>query len=196
MKKIIPDDAVLVPDSAELKFQGKIFGVYQWQQRLYDGSEQTFEMLKRTDTVNAICILADGKILVLDDEQPHLGSKKSFPGGRVDPGEDIDSAIRREVLEETGYTFNNWKLIKVSQPHRKIEWFVYTYIASTVENRQDVSLDPGEKITLEAVSFDGLKGLVMSDSGYLGESRKIFEAAENLEDLMNFSQCKGTEVDR
>lgn len=51
MKKVIPDNAVLVPDAAQHVFEGMIFDVYQWPQKLFDGSEHTFEMLKRPDTV-------------------------------------------------------------------------------------------------------------------------------------------------
>src|SRR5438105_1998877 len=68
VKKVIPSDAVLLPDNAQRVFKGMIFDVYQWPQKLYDGSEHTFEMLKRTDTVSAICLVND-KILMLDDEQ-------------------------------------------------------------------------------------------------------------------------------
>src|SRR5664279_401756 len=119
MKKLIPEDSVLVPDQAERVFQGKIFDVYQWPQKLFDGSEYTFEMLKRVDTVSVICVV-DGKLLVIDDEQPHLGSRQSFPGGRVDnEDETIEAAAQREILEETGYSFKHWRLIKVSQPYRK-----------------------------------------------------------------------------
>ncbi|HEX5744244.1 MAG TPA: hypothetical protein VFX84_02225, partial [Candidatus Saccharimonadales bacterium] len=78
MKKVIPQDSVLVPDGAELAFKGMIFDVYQWPQKLFDGSEHRFEMLKRPDTANVICVV-DDKILVLDDEQPHLGKRQSFP---------------------------------------------------------------------------------------------------------------------
>jgi 8-oxo-dGTP pyrophosphatase MutT (NUDIX family) len=196
MKKLIPNDAVLVPDNAELAFQGKIFGIYQWPQEMFDGSEHTFEMLKRTDTVTAICIV-DEKVLVIDDEQPHLGSRRSFPGGRIDPEDgDVYVGTRREVLEETGYTFKNWRLIKVSQPYRKIEWFVYVLIAWDVEGQVAPHLDPGEKITVHAVSFDELMMQVMSDQGYLGESRDIFENIEKLEDLLALPEFQGKMVDR
>jgi hypothetical protein len=30
MKKIVPENAVLVPDCAELQFEGVIYDVYQW----------------------------------------------------------------------------------------------------------------------------------------------------------------------
>jgi ADP-ribose pyrophosphatase len=196
MKKVIPNDAVLVPDSAELKFQGMIFDVYQWPQQLFDGSEHTFEMLKRTDTATAICVV-DDKILVIDDEQPHMGSRQSFPGGRVDDTDtDTLSATRREVLEETGYSFNNWRLIKVAQPYRKIEWFVYVYLAWEPSGQQEIHLDPGEKITLQQLDFDTLKGLIMNDAGYLGESRDIFGSLSSTPELLDLPEFNGQTVDR
>lgn len=101
MKKVIPNGSVLIPDNAVRAFQGMIFDVYQWPQKLYDGSEFTFEMLKRTDTVSVIGLVDGGKILVIDDEQPHLGSRRSFPGGRVDPSD----ASRRSCHPAGGF----WK---------------------------------------------------------------------------------------
>jgi ADP-ribose pyrophosphatase len=196
MKKIIPSDAILVPDNAELKFKGMIFDVYQWQQQLFDGSEHTFEMLKRCDTVNAICIV-DDKILVIDDEQPHLGSKKSFPGGRVDSEDTgLESAAQREVQEETGYSFKNWRLVRVSQPYRKMEWFVYTFVAWEVAGKQDAHLDPGEKITLQELPFGDVKQQVLQDRDYLGESSDIFGGLSSAQELLRVPEFQGQSADR
>lgn len=196
MKKVIPDDSVLVPDMAELSFQGKIFAVYQWPQKLFDGSEHTFEMLKRTDTATVICV-ADGKVLVIGDEQPYLGKRQSFPGGRVDPEDQtVEAAAKREILEETGYSFKNWRLIKVSQPYRKIEWFVYVFLAWDETGKQQPALDPGEKISVQLLDFDEVKALVAQRKGYLGESNDIFEAARNLDGLLALPEFEGLEVDR
>ncbi len=196
MKKSIPKDSVLVPDGAKLAFEGMIFDTYQWPQELLDGSEHTFEMLKRTDTVSVICIV-DGKLLVIDDEQPHLGKRRSFPGGRVD-AEDatIQAAARRESLEETGYSFKNWRLIKVSQPYRKIEWFVYMFLAWEETDKREPSLDPGEKITVHPLTFDEVKTLVSQQRDYLGESSDLFEAAQDLDGLLALPEFEGREVDR
>lgn len=196
MKKIIPPDSVLVPENAELAFKGMIFSVYQWPQELFDGTIHTFEMLKRTDTVNAICVV-DDKILVLDDEQPHLGARLSFPGGRVDAADaSIEDSIRREVKEETGYTFNNWRLVKVYQPYRKIEWFVYTWLAWGVSDKTETHLDPGEKITVRQLSFDQIQTTVSTASDYLSESRDIFEHISSLSELLNYTEFTGQIIDR
>jgi ADP-ribose pyrophosphatase len=196
MKKVIPENATILPDKAQPAFKGMIFDVYQWEQQLYDGSTHTFEMLKRPDTVSVIGVV-DDKILVIDDEQPHFGSRQSFPGGRVDDSdESIEAAARREMLEETGYSFKNWRLIKVMQPHRKIEWFVYLLLAWEVEARQEPALDPGEKIAVKAVHFNELKDLVLDKAGYLGESIDVFKNIDSADQLLALPEFKGQIVDR
>jgi len=196
MKKIVPQDAILIPDSAQCVYQGQIFGVYQWQQQLYDGTQTTFEMLKRPDTTNVICL--DGeKIIIINDEQPNRASLKTFPGGRVDP-EDVDilSAAQREVREEIGYRFQNWRLLQVVQPVRKLEWFTYLWLAWDVTDQQEPHHDSGEKISLEIVSFTQLKQLVQDRTGYLGEVFELFEPLQSLDDLRALPEYNGRDVDR
>jgi 8-oxo-dGTP pyrophosphatase MutT (NUDIX family) len=196
MKKVIPPGSVLIPDQAERVFEGKIFDVYQWPQPMFDGSEATFEMLKRPDTVVAIAVV-DNKILVIDDEQPHIKSRRSFPGGRVDETDaSVETAAEREVLEETGYSFRNWRLVRVWQPHAKIEWFIYLLLAWGVADKQPPSLDAGEKITVHQLSFDEVKHLVINKAGYLADSKEIFENLDNLDDLLALPEFSGQVVDR
>src|ERR1700691_3967497 len=119
MRSYIPSDARLIPDQANCVFRGKIYDVYQWQQQMFDGSFETFEMLKRPDTVKALAI-KDDSLVVLEQEQP--GSKLFFdlPGGRHDVASETElEAVKREMLEETGLTFGSWKLIEVTQPFSK-----------------------------------------------------------------------------
>src|SRR3989344_4472803 len=108
MKKLVPKDAVLIPDNAKCVFRGQIFDVYQWPQKMFNDSSDTYEMLKRPDTINAICI-ANNKVLVIEDSQPNVGSRLSFPGGKVDKEDESTlAATQRELKEETGYEFKNW----------------------------------------------------------------------------------------
>ena len=196
MKKTVPTDAVLIPEQATCAFQGEIFSVHQWPQTLFDGSVATFEMLKRPDTTSVMC-LVDDKIIVLDEEQPNSGKRRSFPGGRVDEeDEDIIAAAKREVLEETGYTFQNWRLVKVWQPVKKLEWFVHLVIAWEPVGQQATAHEPGEKITVELLAFNDVKELAMRGVGFLGEAGELLEQAESSEGLLSIPEFQGKTVDR
>ncbi len=196
MKKVIPKDAVLIPDNAKKVFDGVIFDVYHWQLSRFDSSISTWEMIRRPDTVTVIGI-CDDKILVIDDDQPHVGSRVSFPGGRVDEDDEtILHAAKREMLEETGYEFEDWKLVRVWQPHTKLEWFIYLYIAQAGKKVRPAKPDAGEKITLELLDFDTVKNLSITKSGYLAESKEIFENVNSLRELTSLQKFQGIEVDR
>lgn len=143
-----------LPDHAKLVFKGKMFDVFQWEQELYDGTTTVFEKLKRPDTVVVFPVLEDGTILLTVQEQP---GKKPFigaAGGRVDEGEGILDAAKRELLEESGYEASEFILWESVQPASKIEWAVYIFIAKGLKRIADMDLDSGEKVTLKPVSFD------------------------------------------
>ncbi|HSX23477.1 MAG TPA: NUDIX hydrolase [Candidatus Saccharimonadales bacterium] len=196
MKKIVPHDAILVPDKATREFEGKIFDVYQWPQELFDGTSAVFERLKRPDTATVVPILGD-KIIVLEDEQPSMGMKVTFPGGRVDEtDQSILEAAKRETLEETGYEFKQWRLIGVLQPHPKIEWFIHSFIAWDGQKVAEPHLDAGEKITLRLEDFDAVKKMWTEGVGYMGESKRFFGHVTSIEELLALPEFKGQEVDR
>lgn len=195
MKKVVPKDAVLIPESAVRAFNGKIFDVYQWSQKMFDDSTETFEMLRRPDTVIVIAIV-NNKVMVIEDTQPHTGARMGFPGGRVDEGEETLAAAKREVKEETGYEFEDWKLIEAIQPHSKLEWFVNYYVASNGKKTAEPKLDTGEKISLKFVSFDELRQMVLDKVGYLHNALEIFEKADSLDELQKFPEFIGKEVER
>lgn len=165
MRKTLPKRAVLVPEDAERVFQGIIYDTYHWEQELYDGTKATFEMLKRPDTVKVIAIDNDN-IIVLEQEQPNQGLFYDIPGGIHDHEEEDElAAVKRELLEETGMTFSNWKLVNVVQPHNKIEQFVYTFIATGLANQRKQQLDAGERIKMKHVSLDEAKILLTPPKG-------------------------------
>ncbi len=154
MTRILPSNARLIPEDAKKVFTGEIFEIYQWQQKMYDGSYQTFEMAKRNDTVQIIGIIGD-TVVVLDEQQPD-GTERfsSLPGGRIDASDRSElEAAKREMLEETGYSFKNWKLLNVRQPQRKIEWFIYTFVAWEPNNKTDQRLDHGENIIVKNLKW-------------------------------------------
>ena len=120
---------------------------------MFNGTTKTFEMLKRPDTVKAICI-KDDKILAITDQQPGRRTKFTLPGGRhdVESETELDCA-KREVREETGMTFKTWKLLWAEQFHSKIEQVVYIYLATDIQEIGLPELDGGEQLKIYELSF-------------------------------------------
>jgi ADP-ribose pyrophosphatase len=143
-----------IPDNAKKVFGGVLFDVYQWEQELFDGTKTLFEKLKRPDTVVVFPVLDDGKIILTEQEQPGKEPFIGATGGRVDEGEDILEAAKRELLEESGYEASEFILWDAQHPTSKIDWVVYTFIAKGLKKVSDMNLDAGEKITLKLVNLD------------------------------------------
>lgn len=151
-----------VPQTAKRVFKGIIFDVYQWRQKMFDGSSSTFEMLKRANTVEAIAV-KDGKICLSFQSQPNKKDFYSLFGGRGEEGEDSLVTAKRELLEESGLTSDNWELFKQYQPLHKIDWDIYTYIAKDCKKAATQKLDNGEQIEIKECSFEQFIDIVLSD---------------------------------
>ena len=181
-----------IPDNAKKVFGGVLFDVYQWEQELFDGTKTIFEKLKRPDTVVVFPVLDDGKILLTEQEQPGKEPFVGATGGRVDNGEDILEAAKRELLEESGYEASEFILWDAQHPTSKIDWVVYTFIAKGLKKVSDMNLDAGEKITLKPVSLDEFIDIAINKSFVekeiipkLYEARLYPEKREELNKLFN-----------
>ena len=180
MKIERPKSKQPLPEDAKKVFEGEIFDVYQWEQEMYDGTKATFEKLKRPDTVVVFAVDDDGKILLTKQEQPGKEPFIGAAGGRVDPGEDILDAAKRELLEETGYEAEDFILWKALQPISKIEWAVYVFVARKIKKVAEPSLDVGEKIEVMFVEFDEFTNIALQENFYEQEVyRDIVEAMFN-----------------
>ncbi len=168
------------PSPAKKVFSGVIFDVYQWKQKMFDGTLQTFERLKRPDTVDVIAV-TDNKILVISDEQPGRDEITCLPGGRLDPDEKPQIAAVRELLEETGYESNKWKLLCQEQPVSKIDWTIYTFIARDITFKQKPHLDAGEKIRPSFITFEEFMQLIRDNKLHVSKSlhQLVWEATIN-----------------
>src|SRR3989344_272003 len=154
-----------LPPQAQRVFKGIIFDVYQWKQKMFDKSVETFEMLKRPDTILIIPVISN-KIVIAHEEQPVKGVFHSLFGGRCEEGEDALVTAKRELLEEAGLESNDWELLKVYEPYTKIEWRIHLFVARNCVKVAEQKLDAGERITSEALSFNQFVTFVESDTFY------------------------------
>ncbi|MEI6533248.1 MAG: NUDIX hydrolase [Candidatus Roizmanbacteria bacterium] len=149
----LKNDISLLPPKAKRVFQGEIFDIYQWDQLMFDGTTALFEKIVRADTVTIIPII-ENKILIQYQEQPYHHTFISLPGGRVDQNEDVLTASKRELIEETGYKANEWISLMKTQPFNKMIWKMHYYIARDCIRTNLQHLDSGEKIENRLISFD------------------------------------------
>lgn len=167
-----------IPENAKRVFKGVIFDVYQWEQEMFDGTKKTFEKLKRPDTVVVFPVLPDGKIIITEQEQPGKEPFIGATGGRIDEGEDVLSAAKRELLEESGYTAEEFVLWDAKHPTSKVDWVVYTIIAKGLKKVADPNLDAGEKIKLITVSLDELIDIPLKENVYFAEQEIMLKLME------------------
>lgn len=191
MKIKRPKSKQPIPDHAEKVFSGVLFDVYQWQQEQFDGTIKTFEKAKRPDTVVVFPVLDDGRILLTKQEQPGKEPFIAATGGMIDEGEDVLTAAKRELLEESGYEAEEFILWDARHPASKIDYVVYTFIAKGLKKvSEELNLDAGEKVELMPVTFDELIEIGMrSDFNepeivhYLYEAKINIEERKKLEEL-------------
>ena len=196
-RKLLPLDHVLIPATAQKVFDGELFAVYQWAQEQFDGSTKTFEMLKRPDTMQII-VVQNNQVLLVDDTQPGRGTRRHFPGGRVDENEEWLAAAQRELREETGLTCSQWQLVHVAQPLNKIEWFTTVYVASDITQQQPPSTDEGgEKIIMHWQDFAATRSQIMSgELPALDHLQSFFSRITAVDQLLDLPECTGIEVNR
>lgn len=65
------------------------------------GGEEGMEHRRELPAVSVAVVRGDRVLLVLRARAPSKGVH-AFPGGKVEPGEALEDAARRELLEETG----------------------------------------------------------------------------------------------
>mgnify|MGYP001564558797 CR=1 FL=1 len=155
-----------LPANAKKAFSGELFDVWQWDQKMYDGSTKTFERISRADAVVVIAIVND-KIMILNQEQPDYAKPYiSMPGGRVEDGEDPLESAKRELLEETGYESSDWEFLRKDQPMHKINCQIHIFIARNCKKTGEQNLDSGEKIEVKWYDFDQFLSLANDDDKF------------------------------
>jgi len=115
------------------------------------------------DWATAFALTAEGKILMTKQYRHALGEVGiELPGGCVDKTDaSFEDGIKRELLEETGYEFDEIKSLgKISANPSTNTNLMHMFLATGGKKVKEQSLDHNEEIEVLELSFDELMQLV------------------------------------
>lgn len=121
------------------------------------------------DWVIAVALTADGRFILERQYRQAIGrTDYELPGGCVDPGDaTLEDALRRELLEETGYTFSSVEYLcrTSANPSTHNNW-AHLYLATGGVRTQEQELDHNEEIEIYLYTVDELREL-LNDNGII-----------------------------
>ena len=116
-----------------------------------------------TDWVTAVPFTKEGKIVMIQQYRHALGEVSiEIPGGCVDATDtDLQQACARELLEETGYEFDNYTyLCKTSANPSTNNNLMHIFLATDGYWQNEQKLDEAEDIKILLLSVDEVKQLI------------------------------------
>ena len=139
--------------SSELVYTGDYLKVYRDTVSLPNGASSYREYLKHPGAVMIIPVFDNGDVLV--EQQYRYPMRQvfvEFPAGKKDAGEAPLETAQRELLEETGYTAQNYT--HITDIHNALAYcdeVIHFYIAEDLHDSGQQKLDDNEFVQVMRV---------------------------------------------
>ncbi len=151
-------------------FKGRIIDVKVDTVELPNKNKSTRELVFHPGGVGIVAIDKDSKIFLVEQfRKPYDKVITEIPAGKLEYGEDIESAARRELEEEIGYKANNFRKIGsfYASPGFCNET-IHLFLATDLEY---VGMHPDEDEFLDIVKVDFNKACEMLDNGEIMDGK-------------------------
>ncbi len=126
--------------------------------------EADFYVVRSTDWVNVVALTAQDELVLI--EQWRVGTEQltlEIPGGMVDAGESPETAAKRELLEETGFSAESWQFLGSIDPNPATHTNrCHTYLALGATQTQTPTFDRNELCKLVLAPASEIPNLVKS----------------------------------
>jgi 8-oxo-dGTP pyrophosphatase MutT (NUDIX family) len=150
---------------SERLFETPYFALRSDRLGLPDGTiKDPYYVVERPDAAIIFPLTREGEVVLVCQYRPPLERMElGLPAGLVEEGEKPETAARRELLEETGYSGGEWEPLGTlaSSPSLKDNW-AYLFFARGVEASVPPDPDEHELVEVVKVSVGELLGLIQS----------------------------------
>lgn len=157
-----------------LSYRGRKFDFEASRFKLPNGVETDAEWIRHPGGALAVPVMDDGRLVLIRQYRfATEGWLLEFPAGTLEPGEDPETTVRREIEEETGYRAKTWKKLGefFLAPGYSDE-VIYAYLAQDLEKLElPPAQDEDEDIEVILMSPDELEAELRS--GAVVDSRII-----------------------
>lgn len=123
---------------------------------------EAYYTLEYPTWVNAFALTEDSRVVMVKQYRHGLGIiSTEIPGGVVDEGESPEVAMKRELLEETGYEFTSMEHLGViSANPSTTNNYTHMYLATGGKKVAEQSLDETEDVEVCIYTIDEVKKLL------------------------------------
>ncbi len=151
--------------SSQLIYEGRAVRLRVDTVQMPGGRETTREVVEHSDCVAIVAIDANDNVLLVNQFRQAVGKELlEIPAGGIDPGEDPETAVSRELQEEAGYLPKKLERLGgfYSAPGYCTE-YLYLYLATELVPSQLYAEDT-EGIRLSRVPVGQIPSLIASGS--------------------------------
>jgi ADP-ribose pyrophosphatase len=134
---------------------------------------EAYYVVELPTTACAVALTEEGEVLMVRQyRHPLKETLIEIPGGFIDEKESPEVAMKRELLEETGYEFSSIiKVGKIAANPGVLDNYTYLFLAKGGKKVAEQKLDATEELVVEKISLAELKKLFLEN--------KIVQATHN-----------------
>ena len=119
-------------------------------------------VVEMPDSASAMALTTEGEVILVEQYRHPLGEYLfELPGGFIESNEKPEEGIRRELLEETGYEFDNILfLAKTTANPGVLNNYTFLFLATGGRKIQAQQLDAQEEIKVQLFSLEKVKQML------------------------------------
>jgi 8-oxo-dGTP pyrophosphatase MutT (NUDIX family) len=152
--------------------RGRVFNLIRENVTLDNGVTADMEFVEHPGATAIIPMLNESRVLLLKQYRHSLRKYIwEIPAGTLDPQESVINCAKRELIEETGYSADQWqKLAEITPVPGYSDERIHIYLATELQPAEQ-NLDKDEIINVH--EFDFREAIEMIKTGQIQDAKSI-----------------------